>query len=108
MKKGTLFWLALILGAVFGLYQVKYQVREVKSQADQLQTDLTKEYDALHVLRAEWTYLNRPERLQKLVERHLKLEPMQAAQMTDPEALEAFPANSDQGLIPASEKKHAR
>ncbi|MCV6574444.1 MAG: hypothetical protein OIF58_01810 [Cohaesibacter sp.] len=58
----------VLLGA-FWLYQVKQQARETEAQIADLQRQIDVEKEALLLLKAEWSYLNRPERVQKLAER---------------------------------------
>ena len=60
----------------YGLYSMKYEVQRSESDLHSLQTKLGTEREALRVLRAEWSYLNNPERLQKLAARHLVLAPV--------------------------------
>jgi hypothetical protein len=56
-----------------------------------LKVDLVHERESLHLLNAEWAYLNRPERLRTLADRHLDLAPMDSRQIN---AVRALPAAS--------------
>ncbi|SNZ09086.1 cell division protein FtsL [Cohaesibacter gelatinilyticus] len=58
----------VLLGA-FWLYQVKQQARETEGQIATLQHQIAVEKEALLLLKAEWSYLNRPERVQNLAKR---------------------------------------
>ena len=76
------------------------------------------ETDAIHVLGAEWSYLNRPDRLQVLAERYLDLTPIQPAQIStlqtlpklDPQshAVAKLPAAPKAGTAKANVTKVAR
>ena len=76
MNKPTL---AIIVG--FGLFHVKYQVQDLEEELARLNAAILKEQQQIHVLRAEWSYLNRPARLDDLGRRLLKLEPITAARI---------------------------
>lgn len=43
-----------------GLYMVKYSVQDVQRNVASLKTELAREKESLHLLNAEWAYLNRP------------------------------------------------
>lgn len=60
----------------FGLFHVKYEVQRLETELHQLNSEILKEQRLIHVLKAEWSYLNRPERLSALARRHLDLVPM--------------------------------
>ena len=78
----------LVLGsAATGLYQLKYDVAALEERAKALTALLDSERQALHVLNAEWAYLNKPERLAELAERHLDLVPLVADQIIPLEAI---------------------
>lgn len=49
-------------------YQVNYRTKDELDGVVRLQRQIAAEREALAVLRAEWAYLNRPERLRALVE----------------------------------------
>jgi cell division protein FtsL len=87
MRLQTIIWTLVVFVAAYGLYQVKYQVRDVKKEAAQIDAQLQAENKALHVLKAEWVYLNRPARLQELSRKHLDLVPLAADQMVDSHSL---------------------
>ncbi|MEL6167879.1 MAG: cell division protein FtsL [Pseudomonadota bacterium] len=64
--------LALIAVAVMGLafwaYQENYQTQAKLREVEDLQDDIAVMRERLGVLRAEWAYLNRPERLARLAD----------------------------------------
>jgi hypothetical protein len=43
--------------------------------------DILREQETIHLLHAEWSYLNEPTRLAELTHRHLALAPLAASQM---------------------------
>ncbi len=68
--KGLLYILTAL--AVFGLafwaYRENYATQEVLSETQRLQRDIGTAQARLAVLKAEWAYLNRPDRLRELAE----------------------------------------
>lgn len=66
--------LALIL-VCFGLYNGVYSAKAHERALQQLKADIAKEAESIRALRAEWSYLNQPERLQALARKHLVLMP---------------------------------
>ncbi len=71
----------------FSIYQIKHETHERGRQVTALRLDINKERDAIAILRAEWSHLNRPKRIERLARRHLGLKPMQARQMITLEQL---------------------
>ena len=67
--------LALLLFAscVFALFQVKFGVQNLHREMTELKRQLEHEKNSVHVLKAEWAYLNKPDRLQYLAEKFLNL-----------------------------------
>ncbi|MEM1129704.1 MAG: cell division protein FtsL [Pseudomonadota bacterium] len=64
---GTLLAASVLLLA-FWAYQENYRTRWALAETRQVQMDIARLQEELGVLRAEWAYLNRPERLRALVE----------------------------------------
>lgn len=85
----TIIWMASFAIAAFGLYIVKYAVQDLQQEVEVARSELAKEQESLHLLNAEWAYLNRPERLRSLAEAHLSLEPLDSRKVGDIRALPA-------------------
>ncbi len=76
--------ICLVLGLValaYVIYQVKYEARALDEDIASLNKEIDSERDSLAVLRAEWSLLNRPERIERLAEKYLKLVPIQPRQL---------------------------
>lgn len=76
--------ICLVLGLValaYVIYQVKYEARALDEEIATLGKKIDEERDALAVLRAEWSLLNRPERIERLAQKYLKLAPAQPRQL---------------------------
>lgn len=68
----------MVLG--WTLFHVKYTVVDLENAHRSLRKSILSKSEELHVLNAEWTFLNNPERLKDLAKRHLKLEPIRGEQ----------------------------
>lgn len=97
----TLLWLALASLVMFGLFHVKYQVAALEEELTRLNAATLREQNQIHVLEAEWSYLNRPSRLEELSERYLELKPMNSNQLTTIAALPKRPTLEDFARDPA-------
>jgi len=76
--------ICLVLGLValaYVIYQVKYEARGLDERLVVLQDEIEEERDALAVARAEWSLLNRPERIERLAKKYLKLAPAHPQQL---------------------------
>lgn len=99
--------MGVIVVAAFMLYRVKYEVQSLQSQIVDTERKLEQEKEALHVVAAEWAYLNRPERLKQLADKYLSSEGVTVDQIAEIEAIR-FPrqmqasAQPDNDITPAS------
>ena len=71
----TVFGIATLILVCFGLYNGVYLAKAHERELARLNAEIVKEGDAIRVLKAEWSYLNQPERLQALARKHLALAP---------------------------------
>ena len=80
--------LALVVTVLFsfGLYSLKYYTGVAADRVRILESKISEQDEALRILRAEWSHLNKADRLQTLSERYLNLTPLgprQLAQLRD-------------------------
>jgi cell division protein FtsL len=70
-----------LVALAYVIYEGKYEARALDEDIGGLRKDIETERDAVAVLRAEWSLLNRPERIERLAEKHLKLAPARPQQL---------------------------
>ncbi len=63
----------LLILCLFGLTQVKLQVQKLCDEVLTLEVKEKSLYEQIKVLNAEWSYLNRADRLEKLASKYLQL-----------------------------------
>ena len=86
--KPVLYISAAMIVILFGYmtFQVNYETRDTRKRVVQLQREIASEREAISVLKVEWAYLNRPERLRVLSETYfseLRLMPLHAEHFAD-------------------------
>lgn len=87
MRIFSLFMIGGLIALSFLIYEVKYETGAMEEKVASLRLGIRRERDAIAILRAEWSHLNRPERIERLARKHLGLEPVQARQMMTLEQL---------------------
>jgi cell division protein FtsL len=81
ISRSALFGVLISTCIAVCLFQLKHKVNEQERELAQIHSKMHKTQEAIHILQAEWSYLNEPGRLQKLAEKHLKLAPSDAVQL---------------------------
>ena len=81
MVRSILVWSVLCVAVAIGLLVVKQRVQEHEDRLEALGNELAANDNAIAVLKAEWSYLNQPARLEDLAIRHLGLEPPRSDQI---------------------------
>lgn len=70
-----------VVALAFVIYEQKYQSEALVVHVAELKQSIKSERDAVAVLRAEWSHLNRPKRIERLARKHLGLRPLKARQL---------------------------
>ena len=87
MKLNLTILSVVLVGAVsYGLYQLSYEVQQLEKDLGTLNKNITENKETIRILKAEWTYQNRPDVLQALAAKYLPLlliAPYQVASITD-------------------------
>lgn len=73
--------LALTIMICFGLYRVTHAAQERESELKRVEAEIGAEQRAIDVLKAEWTHLSQPAKVQAMAARYLNLQPMKATQI---------------------------
>jgi hypothetical protein len=84
---------AMVAGAAF-TYQVKQSAENEVEHISRLKTQIRLENDSIDLLKADWSLLTRPSRLQKLVgiyQQQLELQPVEAHQIVTLDELPSRP-----------------
>ena len=87
MRIVSLFLVGSLVALSFVIYEVKYDTHGMEEKVSALQQGIRNERDSIAILRAEWSHLNSPERLERLARKHLGMVPVQARQMMTLEQL---------------------
>ena len=77
---------ALVVGVAYWAYTENYTTQASNERVADLQQQIATEREAISILRAEWAYLNRPERLRDLTDLNfesLRLVPLAAQHFAD-------------------------
>jgi hypothetical protein len=59
-------WLSLIVVASYAMFHISYEVEQVENELRALNRQTLAEQESIHVLKAEWSHVNRPENLREL------------------------------------------
>ncbi len=79
-----LFNVVLVIGVIacsFVMYSLEHQTRKTERQIAALKQDMRQERENIKLLKAEWSHLTSPARLERLARQHLQLEPMRPEQL---------------------------
>ncbi len=100
IRPTSLVLLALAAAAGGALFHVSFEVSALDDRLAELNKNIRDDREAIHVLRAEWSFLNQPERLEELARRHLDLMPVAGNQLTGAGTLPVRPESEIPGLPP--------
>jgi hypothetical protein len=78
--KPAFVWLMLAAASATMLYVTSQRVTDGQELLARMQKSMRQEEESERVLMAEWSYLNKSDRLEKLAQSHLGLQPLRARQ----------------------------
>jgi hypothetical protein len=73
--------IAALVGSAVYAYSIKYETIWYAEQIVQMKRKIAAEHDAIAMLRADWTHLTRPERVQALTTSYLDVHPLALTQI---------------------------
>jgi hypothetical protein len=87
IRMGTAVWLALVAASGYAMFHIKYEVMKLEDQLTRVNRQIAANRESTRVLGAEWSFLNQPDRLNRLAKRYLSLGPIATAQIGSIETL---------------------
>ncbi|MBV9078392.1 MAG: hypothetical protein JO048_13010 [Methylobacteriaceae bacterium] len=105
-----------LLGSAAYAYSIKYDTLYFSEEVVKLKAKLRRERDAIAVSKAEWVLMTRPDRLQKIADQTLQLQPIAIGQLARVSDLPDRPTKQDEigrklealGLEPTATPKDKR
>ena len=91
IRPSTAVWLAMVACVGFVMFKVKYEVQELDEQLVRVNREIAADRDTIHVLKAEWSFLAKPDRIAELARRHLDLAPISTAQLATLDRIQSIP-----------------
>ncbi|MBB2971123.1 hypothetical protein [Mesorhizobium sp. RMAD-H1] len=103
--------ITIMLAAATVTYKIKYDAEKRMAEIAKLQRKIDFEKDTITLLKADWSLLTQPNRLQKLVEIYqseLDLKPIDARQIVSIDDIPERPADDIEEIISSSDELLAR
>ncbi|MEA2902839.1 MAG: hypothetical protein QOI12_226 [Alphaproteobacteria bacterium] len=72
--------IAALVAAAAYVYKIKFESTRQAERVAKLRMEIRREHDVIAALRAEWSKLDNPMRIQALAKKHLALKPVEARQ----------------------------
>ena len=73
--------IAALVAAAAYVYKIKFESTRQVERVAKLRMQIRREHEAIAAMRAEWSTLDNPARIQELAKRHLALQPIDARQL---------------------------
>jgi hypothetical protein len=87
IRRSMVLWTILASLFAVAMFLIKHEVQVREARLDALHRDILASQEAIQVLRAEWSYLNQPERIESLIRRYMELRPTDTVQLGGYDAL---------------------
>ena len=99
-------WFTLTLIVAVGSSVLKNRVQSLERRLNTIQSNIQKNSASIHVLKADWSYYNTPDRLKKLAQEQLSLENAKPEQIINYSALQFNYESEGAGRAVPSNKKN--
>ncbi len=86
-----------------GMFAIKNHVINLEGELSRINTQIKSDQRALHVLNAEWTYLNDPSRIRDLSVRHAGMKPIRAERII---SFSAIPFRDAPAAVPSATREN--
>ncbi len=81
VRPALILWIGLPAIMTIALLLVSYEVKQLENQLVNIESQRMAQQEEIHVLHAEWSYLNEPKRLAIRAENYLSLRPISPEQI---------------------------
>lgn len=98
-------WLTLTLFVALGSSVLKNRVQTLERRLETINTNIQKDIQNIHVLKAEWSHYNTPDRLRKMAYEQLSLEKAKPEQIINYSALHFKYEDENAGTAVSTHKK---
>lgn len=105
MRKSTLLWLGMAAVCSVILFSTSQKVIDGEAKLAELKRETMREEESLRVLQAEWSYLNQPDRLEKLARQYLHLQPLTGRQFATMDTIPMRPIETATEEMPVAAKE---
>lgn len=78
-RLSILITITALVGVV--MFSLKNQVQAMEGELNRINASIQEDVRSIHVLKAEWSHLNSPQRLRTLASKHISLNPARAEQI---------------------------
>lgn len=89
-----------VIACAFVLYSLQHTSRQNERLIAKYKRDIATERENIKLLSAEWSYLNKPERLERLAREHLQLRPAEPQQFVKQAELSGLLKERTEPLAP--------
>jgi hypothetical protein len=105
MRKTNILWLCLAVLCSVVLFYTSQRVTDGREKIATLDAATEKENESIRVLETEWSYLNQPDRLEKLAGTHLHLQAMKGRQFAAATTIDMLPPDASVAVASIPEIK---
>jgi hypothetical protein len=101
INRGILFWVVAAICTGIGLFMVKYQVQALEEKIEGLNRQIVENQRATHVLKVEYAHLGELQRIERLNDKFIHLQPITIRQIG---RIDQVPMRRDDGALVTDNK----